>query len=64
MHLLKDDFPVLAEEKQEMKKIPYREIVGALNWLVVGSRPNIAFVVGQLAQSPENPGPVHWDTAK
>ena len=61
MHLLKDDS---AEDKQEMKDIPYHELVGALNWLAVGSQPDIAFAVGQLAQFLENPGQVHWDAAK
>ena len=47
-----------------MKGVPYRELVGALNWLAVGSQPDIAFAVGQLAQFLENPGRVHWDAAK
>ena len=64
MCLLKDNCPVLAEEKQEMKTSPYQEIVGALNWPVVGSRPDIAFVIGWLVQFLENPGWVHWDAAK
>ena len=34
--LLKDDSPTSAEGKQEMKGVPYRELVGALNWLAVG----------------------------
>ena len=63
-HLLKDDCPTFAEEKQEMKGVPYREAVGALNWLAVGSRPDIVFVVGQLAQFLKNPGRVHWEAAK
>lgn len=42
----------------------YREAIGALNWIAVGSRPDIAFVVGQLAQYLENPGRVHWEAAK
>ena len=64
MCLLKDDSPTSAEGKQEMKGVPYHELVGALNWLMVGSQPDIAFAIGQLAQFLENPGQVHWDAAK
>ena len=39
-----------------MRGVPYREAIGALNWVAVGSRPDIAFVVSQLAQFLENPG--------
>ena len=58
-HLLKDDCPITIKDKQEMKNMPYREIVGALNWLALGSHPDITFVIGQLAQFLENPGQVH-----
>src|SRR5271163_1578341 len=47
-----------------MKGVPYCELVGALKWLAVGTRPDIAFIVGQLAQFLENPGRVHWEAAK
>ena len=63
-HLLKDDCPVEIEDKQEIKKIPYREVIGALNWLAVCMRPDIAFVVEQLAQFLENLGQPHWEVAK
>ena len=62
--LLKDDCANSEEEKQEMKKIPYHKVIGALNWVAVGMRPDIAFVVSQLAQFLENPGRVHWEAAK
>ena len=63
-HFSKDDCPSTDEEVTVMKKVPYREAIGALNWIAVGSRPDIAFVVGQLAQYLENPGRVHWEAAK
>ena len=37
IHLSKADCPTSDEEKAEMKKIPYREAIGALNWVAVAS---------------------------
>jgi hypothetical protein len=62
--LSKDQCPTTEEEQKTMKKVPYREAVGALNWVAVGSRPDISFVVGQLAQFMENPGKIHWEAVK
>ena len=35
-----------------------------MNWIAVSSQPNIAFVVGQLAQYLENSSQIHWEAAK
>ena len=63
-HLLKEDCPTLIEDKEDMKNIPYQEIISVLNWLSVGSYPDIAFVIGQLVQFLENPGQIHWEATK
>ena len=47
-----------------MKKIPYHEAIGALNWIVVRSCPDISFIISQLAQYMENPGRIHWEAVK
>src|SRR6202522_1567400 len=47
-----------------MRNVPYREAIGGLNWVAIGTRPDIAFVVGQLAQFMESPGKVHWEAVK
>ncbi len=47
-----------------MKKVPYRAAVGSLMYAAVGTRPDIAFAVGLLAQFLENPGQVHWEAVK
>ena len=62
--LMKENCPTSVEDKQEMKGVPYRELIGTLNWVAVGTRPDIAFVVSQLAQFLENLGRVHWEAAK
>ena len=47
-----------------MKNVPYRSAVGALNWAVVGTRPDIAYAVGAASRFLENPGPEHWSAVK
>lgn len=47
-----------------MKDIPYRQLVGALMYLAVATRPDIAYAVGVLAHFGANPGPAHWKAAK
>ena len=37
-------------EDEESEKRPYRELVGALNYLAVGTRPDIAYIVSSLSQ--------------
>ena len=55
--------PTTQEEKDTMKGIPYRELVGSLLWLSLGTRPDIAFAVSQIAKFNANPGPDHWQAA-
>ena len=43
-----------------MKNIPYLAAVGSLNYLAIGTRPDLAHVVGELGQFNSNPGPGHW----
>jgi hypothetical protein len=47
-----------------MRNVPYRELVGALIWLSVVSRPDISFAATHLARFNANPGKTHWNSAK
>jgi hypothetical protein len=47
-----------------MSTRPYRQLVGALAWLALGTRPDIAFAVSSLARFGHNPRRVHWEAAK
>ena len=57
--LSKADEPRNPEEKEEMRKFPYREAVGALMWTATMTRPDIACAVRVVARFWENPGPAH-----
>jgi len=47
-------------EKEFMTNIPYREVIGSLLWLSLGTRPDITYAVSQVAKFSANPGPTHW----
>ena len=47
------------EEKEEIRKFPYREAVGALMWTATMTRSDIACAVRAVARFCENPGPAH-----
>lgn len=48
----------------EERKLPYREIIGALTYLSTTTRPDIAFAVSALGQFNNNYGLEHWKAAK
>ena len=52
--------PTTPEEKAAMAKVPYREAVGCLIWLSMGTRPDISYAVSQVAKFNDNPGEAHW----
>ena len=47
-----------------MKSVPYRSAVGALMYLMVGTRPDLAAAVGALSQFAVDPCPTHWQALK
>ncbi|UYV66283.1 hypothetical protein LAZ67_4001203 [Cordylochernes scorpioides] len=60
----KRDCPTDEEEKERMKAIPYRELIGSLLYLANCTRPNLIFTVTRLAQFASNPGRLHWQAEK
>ena len=54
--LSKADEPRNPEEKEEMRKFPYREAVGALMWTATMTRPDIACAIRAVARFCENQG--------
>ena len=49
---------------ETMKSVPKRSAVGALMYLMVGTRPDLAAAVGSLSQFASDPCPTHWQALK
>ncbi|KAG3254774.1 hypothetical protein PI124_g703 [Phytophthora idaei] len=48
-------------EKDAMKDIPYREAVGSIMYLMVGTRPDMAFYTREVSQFLADFGMDHWN---
>jgi hypothetical protein len=57
------DCPSTPQEKATMANVPYRELVGSLQYIGQATRADIVYAVGRLAKFMANPGRKHWDAA-
>ena len=64
MKLSKDDSPKSNAQKAKMAKILYSSAVGCLMWVMVATRPDIAFAMGVVSRYMSNPGKKHWKAVK
>jgi hypothetical protein len=62
--LIKSQEPQTREELLEMAVIPYRNAVGSLIYVMLGTRPDLAAAVGSVSQFMANPGKQHWQAVK
>ncbi|UYV67002.1 hypothetical protein LAZ67_4003628, partial [Cordylochernes scorpioides] len=62
--LTKEMCPKDNQEIEEMSKIPYRQTIGSLMYLMTGTRPDIAYAVSRVSQFMNNPGPSYWTAVK
>jgi hypothetical protein len=56
--------PRTQTEFAAMRNVPYREAVGSLMYLSLGTRPDITYAVSIVSQFNQNPGPAHWNAVK
>ena len=64
LKLSRPDLSALSEEeRQYLSKLPYRSLVGALIYLAIGTRPDIAYAVQQLSQFLDSYTSDHWNAA-
>ena len=50
-------------ERSSAADLPYRELIGSLMYLAVGTRPDIAFSVSILSRFVSAPSLIHWKAA-
>jgi hypothetical protein len=53
--------PRTKEDASSMISVPSREALGALLYLSIRTRPDIAVAVGALAKHVQEPHPLHWE---
>lgn len=47
-----------------MAKVPYRQAVGFIRYLVTCTRPDLTFSASQVSQFLQDPGQTHWQAVK
>ncbi|GMF27841.1 unnamed protein product [Phytophthora fragariaefolia] len=52
------------DERKLMESKPCRSVIGSLMYLMLGTRPDLAYLVRECSQFLENPGITHWQAAK
>lgn len=53
-----------SETQEDAIKVPYKEATGSLLYLMLSTRPDIAFAVNQISQFCESPKQQHWNAVK
>ncbi|KAG8721231.1 hypothetical protein FRC09_008233 [Ceratobasidium sp. 395] len=53
--------PLSESEVAFMRDKPYRALLGSLNWVGLGTRPEICYALSRLGQVQSNPHPSHWE---
>lgn len=62
--LSKSMSPKSEEEREQMLKCPYQELVGSLLFVAQVSRPDICYAVNTVSRFNNNPGKLHWIAVK
>ena len=52
------------DQNETSSDVPYRQAIGALMYLMISTRPDLAFAVGKLARFCEKPQEKHWVAVK
>ena len=56
--------PKTEEEKEYMSKIPYKNIVGSIIYVMMCTRPDLSYAVNVVSRFMSNPGKEHWYALK
>jgi len=64
VHLSSSQSPTTQAEFAAMRDVPYREAVGSLMYVSLGTRPDITYAVGIVSKFNDKPGLAHWTAVK
>ncbi|KAL6318202.1 hypothetical protein AAG906_035707 [Vitis piasezkii] len=56
--------PSINKEKEDMRRVTYASVVGSLMYVMVCTRPDIAYAVDVVSHILSNPGRLHWEAVK
>ncbi|KAK4386131.1 Retrovirus-related Pol polyprotein from transposon TNT 1-94 [Sesamum angolense] len=62
--LSKEQSPKTESETEHMKSVPYSNAIGSVMYLMVSTRPDIAYAVSCLSRYMSNAGLPHWEALK
>ncbi len=60
----KDDSSPTEDQRDLCKSIPYRQAIGSIMYLMICTRPDLAYAIGKLSQYSESPKEHHWIALK
>lgn len=52
--------PLTDAQAEYMRNKPFCALLGSLNWVGLGMRPDVCFALARIGQSQSNPHPAHW----
>ncbi|XP_073033921.1 secreted RxLR effector protein 161-like [Primulina eburnea] len=56
--------PKTDEEIENMSHIPYASAIGSIMYVMIFTRPDIAYALSVASRYQSNPGPLHWKVVK
>jgi len=54
----------LARDAEYMKSVPYPNAIGSIMYSMIGSRPDLAYLVGVVSRFMSKPSKAHWQAVK
>ncbi|KAJ9544316.1 hypothetical protein OSB04_024023, partial [Centaurea solstitialis] len=62
--LSKTQCPVSSQDQDKMKSIPYASAIGSIMYVILCTRPDVAYSVSVTSRYQQNPGEPHWVALK